>query len=483
MVALIPTPKRCELRDNKRHALPLAVFTAVADFSDAAVAFIDACSRIYEATPAENTPGGVELMEDPTLAPDAYVVDTADCIRITASTREGAFYGVASALQLIEVREGKMRVQDVHIEDYPDKPYRSFMITTGRVFHTLKQMKKYVDLCFFYKVKYLHLHLTDDDLYSLPSKAFPKLSKPGKHFTYEEIAALNEYAAARGIVLIPELDCPGHAAPLCSAYPEVFANHIEAELDADGNFHNELGEVIKTGSLICAGSQRAFEGIKALLREIAEMFPNAPFIHIGGDEAKRQAWDYCDECQRYMKENGIADSGELYSDFVGRAARFVLELGRRPMVWEGFPPVGAHRVPKETVVIAWEAYYHMPQDLLAEGFEIINASWQPTYITTRPERLFAAKEIMNWNVHNWQHWSTLSLATDNPIQMAPTAGVLGGTLCGWSMRYEQMIGRLLENLPAMAERTWAVEQHTDFDTFCKVYKMLCQKAADFIAEK
>jgi hypothetical protein len=46
-----------------------------------------------------------------------------------------------------------------------------------------------------------------------------------------------------------------------------------------------------------------------------------------------------------------------------------------------------------------------------------------------------------------------------------------------------MIGRLLENAPAFAERVWTEEPKTDFDTYCKLYKKICQKAAELIADK
>ena len=66
--------------------------------------------------------------------------------------------------------------------------------------------------------------------------------------------------------------------------------------------------------------------------------------------------------------------------------------------------------------------------------------------------------------------------------MAPTEKVLGATLCAWGMEYEQLITRLLENMPAFAERTWSMERHYDFDTYRHIAEPLCDKAATLIRE-
>ena len=84
-------------------------------------------------------------------------------------------------------------------------------------------------LCFFYKVKYLNLHFADNKIYTLPSRAFPKLCVDGMYYTEEQIRHLREYAKARGVVLIPEFECPGHAKSLTCAYPEIFSNHVEGD--------------------------------------------------------------------------------------------------------------------------------------------------------------------------------------------------------------------------------------------------------------
>ena len=350
----------------------------------------------------------------------------------------------------------------MHIEDKGDKPFRALMVDLARQWHPMRHVLKYVDICFMLKLPYLHLHFIDDQRYTLPSRVYPELSAKGESYTFEEIAQLNEYAAARAVTLIPEFEAPGHAASLTRAYPEVFANKIEGD---SPTITTESGAVIKAVSLVCAGSAACMDGIKKLLLEICELFPDSPYIHIGGDEASIKVWDYCDECKKYMKDNGIEDVYDLYAEFDARVAQAVIDMGRTPIVWEGFSEKGAHRIPKETVVIAWESHYNYAPDLLKQGFDIINASWQPLYIVPNLSKRWGIKEIMEWNVHRWEHWWDNSPAKLNPIHVQPTDRVLGAQLCAWECTFEQDISRVMENCTALSEQTWNVTRLHTLEVF------------------
>ena len=454
MLNLIPTPKKQTVMNEDDHAISHTAFTAVAEWQDIMDTFCDSISRIYEIDMARGGQGGVLLVLDPTLDEDAYVLDSSEAIVIRASAREGALYGLATALQLVDLKGGVLSVQSVLVEDKPDKDYRSFMIATGRIFHSFKKMLKYVDLCFYYKLKYLHLHFADADRYTMPSKAFPKLCKPGKHYTFEEIKALNAYAAARGVVLVPELEGPGHARVLTEAYPEVFACYTdEARTEPVG----VTGSKFSAHGVICVGYERTFEAIKTLIGEIVEMFPDSPYIHIGGDEAPFETWELCATCRAYMEKNGIASVEDLYGEFVGRVAAHVLSIGKTPIVWEGVARGSMHYIPKETIVIAWSGVRGLAPEYLEKGYSIINAAWKPLYLVTRyiPHYdHYSYEDILDWDMHNWQHWAPVVSITENPLHIEPTDKLLGTALCAWSMEYEQLISRLLECMPAFAERAW-----------------------------
>lgn len=384
-------------------------------------------------------------------------------------------------LQLLDVGQDMISVPEMHIEDQPEKGYRAFMADLSGYWHPFEKLLRFVDICFLYKVNHLHLHFVDNKLYTLPSKAYPKLMKDGQHYTEEQIRYLNTYAKERGIVLVPEYECPGHAPVMVLAYPELFADTFEEETGSD--FYDEQGYLIETFHLMCAGSETCIEANKVLLKEISDLFPEAPYIHIGGDEANIKLWDSCSVCKKYMQEHQIEDVYELYSDFIGRIAEYVISLGKTPMVWEGFPRKGSHRVPKETIVIAWESMYHLPQDLVEEGFRIINGSWQPLYIVCSRYNRWSPFDILRWNVYNWQNWFYKSDAYLNPITIQPTEQVLGGLLRSWGLPYELEINFVMENLAAMVERTWTVKRVCSDQDFEPKLKRLVKRVAFVIQDR
>ena len=190
-----------------------------------------------------------------------------------------------------------------------------------------------------------------------------------------------------------------------------------------------------------------------------------------------------EHCNTYMRENGIADVSELYSKFVGEMTSYVLELGRTPIVWEGFPKKGHEHIPRETIVVAWESYYHMVYDLLEEGFRVINASWSPLYIVPSFTTRWSPFDILKWNVHRWQHWWPKSEAYLNPITVPDTDRVLGAALCCWEQSFEQEINAVMENIAAVAERTWNVQRRVSDEEYNELYQSQRKTLARIIQDR
>ena len=456
---IVPTPKKTEVFDGKI-SVPLSLSNTVPEWQTYANTLKEAVAKIFRA-PITEAEGGIKLQKSDTLPSDSYKIDTKKEIILSASSDEGILYAIATLLQMMSVENGQITVSRAIIEDFPDKDFRALMVDLAREWHPADTVLQYIDLCFMLKVKYLHLHFIDNERYTLPSKAFPRLNSVDC-YTYEEITAMRERAQAHGIVIIPEFEAPGHAKILTQSYPEVFANEAVGEIE---EMRTENGDLLTDASLICAGSEKAMDGIRTLMNEMCELFHDSPYIHIGGDEANIKAWNSCEHCTEYMKRNGIADVYELYSEFVGRMSRLTLDMGKTPIVWEGFPKDGVNYIPKETIVIAWETMYHMPYDLISEGFKVINSSWRPMYVVPAPEMDWSVKEILDWSVYNWQHWYTKSEAHLNPINLQPTEQVLGALLCLWESTFEQEITRAIYNLTAMSERTWNVKRLWEYIDF------------------
>ena len=195
------------------------------------------------------------------------------------------------------------------------------------------------------------------------------MSTPGCHYSFEEIKILCDYAELRGVELIPEIELPGHSQAMVKAYPEIFRNTPDGEVAVDDySLFNNTDE----DNIICIGKEGVMDALREILTELAEMFPKSKYIHIGGDEATITDWAHCRDCKRYMQEHGINGVKALYSHCVKEITDIVLDIGRTPIVWEGFPEKGSEKIPPETIVISWENHYQTTHQLLAEGFRLVS---------------------------------------------------------------------------------------------------------------
>lgn len=476
---ILPTPKKTELFEGVS-PVNAAIWTDHAPFAAHLSVFTDAVRRIFS-VPVAIAPGGIRVEYDPALAKDAYILDSREGLVLTASHTEGLLYALATAIHAIKVKNGGLSCERAYIEDRPEKPYRTLMVDLVREWIPAHRVYRYIDVCFMQKLNHLHLHLVDDQRFTLPSKAFPELPTPNEHYTEEDIRGFCEYAKLRGITLVPELEIPGHARHLTKSYPEVFANVMPQGVDA--TIVTEEGLTINASNIVCAGKKATMDGIRAILEEICELFPDSPYIHLGGEEAAIKAWTYCEHCKAYMREHHIEDEYDLYSEFIARVTDMVFDLGRTPIVWEGFPKKGSERINRNTVVIAWESHYQLVTDLLAAGFRIINASWQPLYIVDGIALRWGPKEILEWNVYNWQHWWENSVAKLNPIHVPPTEQVLGAQICAWQTTYDQNINFVMENCTALSERLWTVRRLWDDKAYQKRHKESVRRIARLIQDR
>ncbi|MBQ8474139.1 MAG: family 20 glycosylhydrolase, partial [Clostridia bacterium] len=385
-------------------------------------------------------------------------------------------YGLTTMLQLASVYDGKFMLPQITISDKPDCKYRGLLVDTARSFHPVSELKNYIDLCWLLKIKYLHIHFSDDDSYTLPSKAFPLLSTEGRSYTFDEIAELDSYAADRNIQIVPEVDTPGHATAIMKAYPEIFGKE----------------------GILCF-HEEAIEGTKAIYREICEMFPNSEMIHIGGDEGRLGWWLGCDKCAEYGKQMGYNMEDEApgmsqpewvmlryLAHYIAENANQVLEMGKTPIVWEGFHKATNDMIPKGVKVMVWDSSFQLSSSLVASGFEVINCSWIPTYVVT-PLWLYSKKQCYDWDITSFGTINDASPYQNGMMKMESGNNIIGGQLNSWGDFVEKAdyyehgsIGRydglmkVTERLPFIAENTWNVDKRNDYNSVCA--------AAEHIAE-
>lgn len=202
---------------------------------------------------------------------------------IIAQSKQAENWGVSTLRQLTD-KNGY--VPEVEIVDYPAFPIRGFMHDTGRNFREVALLKKDIDLMSFYKLNVFHWHLTDNPAWRIESHAYPQLNDPkfhtkgrdeGKFYTYDQIREVIAYAKERGVMIIPEIDMPGH-----SAY-----------------FNRTFGFGMATA-----------EGMKILevcLKEFFKEIPkeDCPYLHIGSDEVRvNDPKGFMAFCEKIVKDHG-----------------------------------------------------------------------------------------------------------------------------------------------------------------------------------
>lgn len=441
---IVPHPKKITVEEST------AVINPVVDILDNRFLPIksvieDTLKTVYGNT---NSDGGIiKVKYDPEKSSEEYGIVVDRDIIITAGDYDGVCRAAAAVLQHITCHDGVLTAKKMVTEDKPDRPYRALMVDLARQWHPFETLLKFVDICFLYRLSCLHFHFSDNQGYRLPSKKYPKLNKEGLYYTESQIAYLNKYAAARGIQLLPEIDMPGHSSCFTGTYPEIFGHNPQ-----------------QTAGVICLGKPEAIHAIEDIINECCDLFPNSKLIHLGGDEVESSVFEKCACCAAYMKENNIKSGAELYTQFLKKATDMVKARGRRPVLWEGFNLKYEEYISKDILLMHYGCEYH-PQEMIRLGYEIVNASWKPLYITA--DLRWPHADIYNgWDLYTWQAWSEdETLAWPLDLKIKPTDRVLGAQISSWSNKFEDEYRWITLVTPAMCERVWSVERTSTMHHF------------------
>lgn len=272
-------------------------------------------------------------------------------IELDAATRFGAMRGMETLLQLVENTSKDSEIPYVKIHDSPRFPWRGILIDSVRHFMPLETIRRQIDGIAAARMNVFHWHLTDDQGWRFASSHFPQLQEKasdGLFYTREQMKGIVQYAADRGVRVVPEIDFPGHATALAVAMPEL--------ISAPGPYQIERGwGVFKP--LLDPSNEKAYEFIDTLIGEVTEIFPD-PWIHIGGDEVDATQWKASQKIQQFMQQNGLKDEQALQAYFNQRLEK-ILEKHQRKMV--GWDEIAHPDLPHTILIQSWQG-----QDALGE---------------------------------------------------------------------------------------------------------------------
>lgn len=225
---------------------------------------------------------------------EAYTLEiTGSEINITAVTNTGVIRAAQTLTQLAEGWEGTPALEALTMKDWPAFKLRGYMHDVGRSFISIDELVKQVELFSRFKVNTFHWHLTENQAWRFEVKAYPQLTDaasmtrfPGQYYTQEDCKRLLAVAKKHGVIVIPEIDMPGHS----EAFERAMGFGMQTE---DGK-----------------------AALKKILNEVVEVFADAPYIHIGGDEVSTTA-DYLNEMIAYVESKGANVKGGLWNPING----------------------------------------------------------------------------------------------------------------------------------------------------------------------
>lgn len=240
-------------------------------------------------------------------------------------------------------------VNETSIWDTPRFRHRGLLIDTARHYLPVGLIKTHLDAMEMAKLNVLHWHIVDDESFPYASKQVPELSEEGAFdpkavYTGEDITEIVEYAHARGIRVIPEIDTPGHTASWGKSHPEILTECM----DSKGNPTGELGPMDPT-------KEGTFTLIWQVLREMSTRFPDL-FVHLGGDEVDVGCWGSNPSVREWMQAKGMGrDLGKLVAYHTQQVLDLAGSAGKEGIVWqEALDAVGGADLPQSTIVHVWK---------------------------------------------------------------------------------------------------------------------------------
>ena len=355
----------------------------------------------------------VRYVRDAALPPEGYRLEvTTGSVTVASADDAGAFYARKTLKQLAAGDGGRSGARPSRgasgtprptipccaIKDAPAFRWRGFMLDEGRHFFGKETVKGLLDQMADHKLNVFHWHLTEDQGWRIDIPRFPELVKYGSvrpespmhgcrgtkgdfrgngqqygpyFYTAADIREILAYAKERFIMVVPEIEVPGHIRALLAAHPEFACKEGLPRVPC--MFNGVQDEVL------CAGNDDAIRFMEQVYDEVCALFPGA-YIHIGGDECPKKRWKECPKCQARIRALGLKDEDELQAWVTRHFTDYLSKKGRRTIGWD---EVFAGNPGKETIIQAWHIQHGNKYGLLAAeaGHPTIVSDLKSTYFS------------------------------------------------------------------------------------------------------
>lgn len=355
----------------------------------------------------------------------------------------------------------------------PRFPWRGLMIDSARTRHDVPVIKQIITLAARYGFNRLHWHLTDDQGWRFDVPEYPKLISQGAYlprgrfddydsllgdtreravaeqdekwsngfYTDEEIAEVVAHAEAHEIVIVPEVDLPGHMMAAILAYPEL--GRPAGLALPEGSMREHMWWPARNDLLWPTDGARDF--VAAIMRRIAQLFPGQ-YVHIGGDECAYEQWSSDPRMPEWMALRAVAGVEHLQAWFMTEAARTLAEHGKKVAVWDEACEIWDA---DDALVVAWDE---------ERGMERIAGAAQQ-YVFADARTLYLNR--VDPDAPTPQKGMTPAISVHDILTAAWTETeherCIGVQACVWSefvLDGDDLLSMLFPRLLAVAERLW-----------------------------
>lgn len=388
----VPLPAKVELAEGRFKLTDTTTIVAPAALANEAN-FLAAHLRAAAGLPAPvaTSGAGITLSLDASLPAEGYSLEiTPTRVTIKGGAAAGVFYGVQTFMQTLPpsvfgpgalkpAPKDAWSAPCLSVQDAPTTSWRGLMLDSARHFQPKAFILKFIDAMAAQKLNRLHWHLVDSEGWRLEIKKYPKLTEVtkdapayypqeiptnptvrakyaygydhgGGHYTQDDVREIVAYAAARHVVIVPEIEFPGHAKIALTAYPEFSTTRKVPEVRS--NISPDLIGV----------HPEALAFLRDVLDETMDLFPGK-WIHFGGDEAPKGQWKQSAEVQAKIDALGLRVKGSeknhasedalqvwLFNEMTAHIAK----RGRSAVGWEEIMHGdGINNLAKGTAVMAW----------------------------------------------------------------------------------------------------------------------------------
>lgn len=389
---------------------------------------------------------------DPFLGEEEYELNiNEELVTLRANNTEGLFRGIQTFSQILQpikisstAQSGSFLIPTATIKDYPRFPWRGVMLDVVRHFFSVGDVKKLIDRIAYYKINTLHLHLTDDQGWRIQINSWPNLALYGGntqvgggyggYYTQDEFSEIIEYAKKRYIVVIPEIDMPGHTNAALASYPVLNCDGIAPPLYTG----------IKVGfSSLCLSKDSTYIFVNDVIREISHLTPG-PYIHIGGDEA-------------------MATDSIEYIHFIEKVQDIVQSYGKQMIGWE---EIAQSKLNSTTIVQHWRKPQLALEGIRQESRLIMSPSTKAyldmKYTPSTELGLNWAAYIEVSDAYNWDPITQI-----DGLQESDVLGVEAPLWTETILTYSDIEYMLFPRLPGIAEIGWSPAENRNWDAYKK----------------